>query len=70
MAATPKPERKKNAKEGGDYKAYTKDSKAAVKKTAADGGRDAMTVKSKTGATRPYSKTTIGSTSKAPTKKK
>jgi len=69
MANTPKPVRKATAKNGGDYKGYTKDSKAAVKSTR-EATNDAMVVKSKTGATRPYSKTTIGSAKSVPAKKK
>lgn len=68
MANTPKPVRKQNAKDGGDYKGYTKASKEAVKQTRSTS--DAMTVKSKTGATRPYSKQTTGSTKSVPVKKK
>ena len=68
MANTPKPVRKQNAKDGSDYKGYTQASKDAVKKTR--GTNDAIEVKSKTGSTRPYSKTTIGSTKSVPAKKR
>lgn len=67
MAATPKPVRKEQAKKGTNRTAWEVATKNAVKSTRET--PDAIVVKSKTGSTRPYSKTTTGSNTSVPAKK-